>query len=207
MIDFREMLAKGAEDLGISLTTEQFEQLIGYKNLLQKWNKAFSLTAIVDDCGIIKTHILDGLASAKYFADSHNVLDVGSGMGVPAVILAILFPELKVVALDSNSKKTAFLLQVKIELKLTNLQVVTKRVEQYNNQFDVITSRAFASMDLFVQLTQHLLGENGKYLALKGEKAQSELESLHDWNSEIIELCVPYLDAQRFLIKLERNEK
>ena len=207
MIDFREMLAKGAEDLGISLTTEQFEQLIGYKNLLQKWNKAFSLTAIVDDCVIIKTHILDGLASAKYFADSHNVLDVGSGMGVPAVILAILFPELKVVALDSNSKKTAFLLQVKIELKLTNLQVVTKRVEQYNNQFDVITSRAFASMDLFVQLTQHLLGENGKYLALKGEKAQSELESLHDWNSEIIELCVPYLDAQRFLIKLERNEK
>lgn len=207
MIDVREMLAKGAEDLGINLTTEQVDQLIGYKNLLQKWNKVFSLTAIVDDCGIIKTHILDGLASAKYFADSHNVLDVGSGMGVPAVILAILFPELKVVALDSNSKKTAFLLQVKIELKLANLQVVTKRVEQYNNQFDVITSRAFASMELFVQLTQHLLGENGKYLALKGEKAHNELESLHDWNSEIIELCVPYLDAQRFLIKLERNEK
>lgn len=207
MIDVREMLAKGAGDLGINLTTEQVEQLIGYKNLLQKWNKVFSLTAIVDDCGIIKTHILDGLASAKYFADSHNVLDVGSGMGVPAVILAILFPELKVVALDSNSKKTAFLLQVKIELKLANLQVVTKRVEQYNNQFDVITSRAFASMELFVQLTQHLLGENGKYLALKGEKAHNELESLHDWNSEIIELCVPYLDAQRFLIKLERNEK
>lgn len=207
MIDVREMLAKGAEDLGINLTTEQVEQLIGYKNLLQKWNKVFSLTAIVDDCGIIKTHILDGLASAKYFADSHNVLDVGSGMGVPAVILAILFPELKVVALDSNSKKTAFLLQVKIELKLANLQVVTKRVEQYNNQFDVITSRAFASMGLFVHLTQHLLGDGGQYLALKGEKAHSELESLHDWNSEIIELHVPYLDAQRFLIKLERNEK
>lgn len=208
MADITKVLKKGVDDLDLNLTTAQLQQLITYKNLLQKWNKAFSLTAIVDDYGIATAHILDGLASAKYFAEAQSVLDVGSGMGVPAVLLAIVYPDKQIVALDSNSKKTAFLLQVKIELKLTNLQVVTKRVEDYSvRQFDVITSRAFANMELFVKLTQHLLNENGRYLALKGEKAHEELESLHGWSSEIIKLDVPYLNAQRFLIKLERNEK
>jgi 16S rRNA (guanine527-N7)-methyltransferase len=109
-----EILQTAAKQLSIEITDNQLEQLITYKDLLKKWNKTFSLTAINKDNDILTYHILDAIAVLRYFESVNNILDVGSGMGIPAIILAIFFPQIKITALDSNSKKTAFLLQVKI---------------------------------------------------------------------------------------------
>jgi 16S rRNA (guanine527-N7)-methyltransferase len=188
----------------LQLSNEQINQLLRYKDLLIKWNKTFSLTAITKSEEIIVNHILDGLSIVNYFQDSKNICDVGSGMGVPAIILAIALPTINITALDSNHKKTSFLLQVKIELGLKNLTVVNSRVELFKpiTKFDIITSRAFANMELFIELTQHLLITDGYYLAMKSQQGLSEVLHLTNWQYENIELKVPYLSAHRFLIKL-----
>lgn len=113
-------------------------------------------------------------------------------------------PEQAVVVIDSNAKKCAFLLQAKIELQLSNLQVISQRVEDYQpeQKFQIITSRAFADLGLFVQLTSHLLAPDGYYLAMKGEQGEAELTKLTNWHGQVIELSVPNLAAQRFLIKI-----
>lgn len=204
--DLLVMLRNGCQELDLEATENQLEMLLLYKDLLIKWNKVFSLTAITNSREIIIQHLLDGLAAAKEFSGYTKILDVGSGMGVPAIILAIIYPNAIIVALDSNNKKTSFLMQVKIELKLKNLQIVNSRVEEYNDgDFAVITSRAFANMSLFVQLTEHLLAGNGIYLAMKSEQGINELTTLTDWSSQVIELDVPNLNAKRFLIKLSHK--
>lgn len=199
------ILRDGCQQLELDLSDLQLEHLLCYKDLLIKWNKVFSLTAITSPKQIVIQHLLDGLAAVKEFTGCNKILDVGSGMGVPAVILAIVFPSSQVVALDSNNKKTSFLLQVKIQLKLANLQIVNSRVEEYIGSFDVITSRAFANMNLFVDLTEHLLSKDGVYLAMKSEQGVNELSTLINWSHQLIELQVPNLDAKRFLIKLSRK--
>lgn len=209
MSDDISLLKSGIAELGLSLNDDCLFKLISYKNLLKKWNKTFSLTAITNDRDIIIYHILDAISVVGNFENQQNILDVGSGMGIPAVILAVIFPESNIVALDSNSKKTSFLLQVKIELGLKNLTVVNNRVESYSftDGFDVITSRAFANMNLFIELTHHLLKNNGIYLAMKGEKGIEEVSMLNSWISENIVINVPYLSAQRFLMKLRRKHE
>ncbi len=200
-------LTNGLSALDIKFNQEQIEQLIKYKNLLLKWNKAFSLTAIKNDNDVLTHHLLDGLSVVNYFNQVASILDVGSGMGVPGVILAIMCPNTNVVVIDSNSKKTAFLLQVKIELKLHNFQVINKRVEDYRpcKLFSVITSRAFANLKLFVNLTEHLLDVDGKYLAMKSELGLTEINQVDNYTSNIITLVVPNLSAQRYLIEMKRK--
>lgn len=203
MQDF-DVVKSGSKLLSLNITDNQINQLLKYRDLLIKWNKTFSLTAITKAEDIIVNHILDGLSIVKYFQHANNVCDVGSGMGVPAIILAIALPAINITALDSNHKKTSFLLQVKIELGLKNLTVVNSRVELFNpiTKFDTITSRAFANMELFIELTQHLLTADGYYLAMKSQHGLSEVLHLTNWQYENIELKVPYLSAHRFLIKL-----
>lgn len=202
-----KIIQEGCIKIGLFISDSQINQLIEYKNLLIKWNKTFSLTAITNSIDVIHLHIMDGLSAVKYFSDACNILDVGSGMGVPAVILAIMYPDKQISAIDSNQKKTAFLLQVKIQLKLTNLTVVSKRVEsfQVTDGFSIITSRAFANLQLFVNLTKHLLKPEGIFLAMKGSLGLEEVNQLDDYSAEITSLDVPMLKANRYLIKLNKK--
>lgn len=201
-----ELLVDGITQLGLSVTDNQLRQLISYKDILLRWNKVYSLTAITNPRELIIQHLLDGLSIVNHIPESSCVLDVGSGMGVPGIILAIMLPKSKVTVLDSNSKKSAFLQQVKIELGLGNLSVFCKRVELYtpDGLFTVITSRAFADLALFIQLTEHLIADNGLYLAMKAERGLSEMKEIDGFACRQIGLNVPYLDAKRFLIEMKR---
>ena len=202
-------LLNGVEQLNLKITDIQLAKLIQYLNLLSKWNKVYSLTAITKPKEMIDLHLLDGISILPEFDKLSNVkriIDVGSGMGVPGIILAICRPELEVVVLDSNQKKTAFLQQVKIELMLPNLQVINHRVETLNNieLFDVAISRAFADTNLFVTLCEHLVKPSGVFLAMKGQKAHLEATDIKHYKIEIIEIKVPHLEQKRFVTRVSR---
>lgn len=201
------LLESAVKMLELELSHNQVQQLLDYKNLLLKWNKVYNLTNLTDPKLMLTHNLLDGLSVIPYFAGSNSILDVGSGMGIPGVVLAVVYPDIAVTMVDSNTKKTAFLLQVKIELGLNNIRVINSRVENLNvdNLFDVITSRAFANLELFVKLTRHLLKPSGVYLAMKGEQGLYELKELPSWKSQVIDITVPDLDAKRFLIKMSRE--
>ncbi len=207
-----ELLERGIAQLKLKLSTVQIQQIVAYANLLLKWNKKYSLSAISDPQQIIIHHLLDGLAALPYFPERGTILDVGSGMGVPGVLLAITLPGASLVLLDSNGKKCAFLRQVQIELNLTNLQIVAHRIETYRPESAItcFTSRAFADLNLFLQLTKDLVNTESYYLALKGPQGLVELTELAEenrWQAQAIQLSVPFLDAQRYLIKISKQNQ
>jgi 16S rRNA (guanine527-N7)-methyltransferase len=144
------------------------------------------------------------------FTQAKNVLDVGSGGGLPGIILAIVFPSTSISMIDTVNKKTAFLTQVKAELKLKNVTVHTGRVEllKVENKFDVITSRAFSELNNFVNWSHHLLQEGGRFLAMKGVSPNQEIERLPEgWDVESIEpLHVPGLHVERHLVVIRKSE-
>lgn len=201
-----DIIIDAIHKLGIEFVENQLSALNQYASMLIKWNKVYSLTAISNPRQIKILHLIDGLSIIPHLPDNNGfVLDVGSGMGVPGIIIAIMKPNLQVTLIDSNSKKIAFLRQVKIELGLANLEIVNSRVEKYDIQrFDIITSRAFADLSLFISLTEHLLNDSGYYLAMKSQQALNEADKLNNYSSEIINLQVPYLDAPRVLVKIKK---
>jgi len=206
-----QQLTAGITALGLALPDGAEMKLLAYLALLDKWNRVYNLTAVRDAERMVSHHLLDSLAALPFFQADHpdliRVLDVGSGGGLPGIPLAIARPELQVTLIDSVGKKTAFLLQVKAELGLTNLNVVTGRVEDFRPEtgFDIITSRAFSDLREFVSLTRHLLNPGGVWLAMKGLHPDEEIAVLpHDVRvSADHALCVPGLDANRHLIILE----
>ena len=154
-----EELQQGARELGVDLSEQQQAQLLAYLALLIKWNKAYNLTAVRDPDEMVSRHLLDSLSVVPFVAEAgDNWLDVGSGGGMPGIPLAILFPERRFTLLDSNGKKTRFLTQVKLELKLANLDVIHSRVEAFTPEqpFSGICSRAFSSLEDFSNWTRHL---------------------------------------------------
>ena len=199
-------LAAGITALGLTLPGGAKAKLLAYLALLDKWNRVYNLTAVRDTERMVSHHLLDSLAVVPYFQGA-AVLDVGSGGGLPGIPLAIARPDMQVTLIDSIAKKTAFLLQVKAELGLANLNVVTRRVEDYQPEarFDVITSRAFSDLKEFVTLTRHLLKPVGRWLAMKGLSPHEEIASLPSWVrvSANHALVVPGLEATRHLIVLE----
>ena len=202
-------LSAGITALGLTLPDGAEAKLLAYLALLDKWNRVYNLTAVRDVERMVSHHLLDSLAAVPYF-QAESVLDVGSGGGLPGIPLAIARPELRVTLIDCIAKKTAFLLQAKAELGLANLKVVTSRVEDYRPDapFDVITSRAFSDLKLFVSLTRHLLKPRGRWMAMKGLMAHEEIEALPDWvkvsaNHVVV---VPGLEASRHMIVLEPVE-
>ncbi len=211
----REPLLAGASALSLSLTDAQTDKLLGYLALLVKWNAVYNLTAVRDPAQMLTQHLLDCLAVLPAFRGATRVLDVGSGGGLPGMVLAIWAqqaePQMQVHLIDTVQKKTAFLTQVKAELGLTNVQVHTGRVEQLQDAsgFDVITSRAFAELKDFVHWSGHLLRQDGVMIALKGqaEVSDRELAALPaTWQMERIErLQVPGLDAERHLVRLKKH--
>ncbi len=203
-------LARGAAELGIEVSTHQQEQLLAYLALLIKWNKAYNLTAVRDPDEMVSRHLLDSLSVVPFVAEAgQHWLDVGSGGGMPGVPLAIMFPEHGFTLLDANGKKTRFLTQVKLELKLANLEVVHDRVEHYRpaTAFDGITSRAFSSLQDFTDWTRHLGAADCRWLAMKGVQPDDELQALPD--DFRLDAChvlkVPGCQGQRHLLILRRT--
>lgn len=202
-------LAAGIAALGLALPADAEAKLLAYLVLLDKWNRVYNLTAVRDPERMVSHHLLDSLAAVPFFQGG-RVLDVGSGGGLPGIPLAIARPDLQVTLIDSIAKKTAFLQQVKAELGLKNLHVVTGRVEDYRPEtgFDLITSRAFSDLREFVALTRHLLKPAGRWLAMKGLYPHEELALLPAGAKVSADhvLAVPGLDATRHLIVLEPVE-
>lgn len=198
-------LALGITQLGLDAAPELQRKLLSYLEMLQKWNRVYNLTAIRQPEQMISGHLLDSLAVLPHLW-SGRWLDVGCGAGLPGMILALMRPEWTFVLLDSNSKKTSFVQQVKIELELRNVNIYCTRVEawQAREKFDGIISRAFAETTKFVTLTRHLLNQEGRWVAMKGVP-QQELERLPNDISveQIIPLQVPGLAAARCLIMLK----
>lgn len=202
--ELSSILVDGIDALGLTMTSVQIEQMIDYLALLFKWNSVYNLTSIRDPKDMVRQHLLDSLSAVYAFKDAKNILDVGSGGGLPGVVLAIAYPNAKVSLIDTVSKKTAFLSQVKTELGLENVTVYTSRVEQLNVEmkFDVITSRAFSELSNFINWSNHLLMEGGQYIAMKGVEPLQEIECLPDnWSVTKLEMLqVPGLDVERHLV-------
>lgn len=199
-------LESGIAQLGLELTPEQQQKLLGYLVLLQKWNKVYNLTAIRQPSQMVSHHLLDSLAVLPYLW-SGRWLDVGCGAGLPGLVLALMRPEWTFTLLDSNSKKTSFVQQAIIEMGLHNVNVCCARAEcwQPGEKFDGIISRAFAETAEFTALTRHLLAQDGRWLAMKGVSPVEEMKRLPKGVSveQIIPLQVPGLDAARCLVILK----
>ncbi len=204
-------LIEGAQQLGVILTEQQQQQLLQYLGLLIKWNKAYNLTAVRNPDKMVSRHLLDSLSVVQYVEQYGNDwLDVGSGGGMPGVPLAIIFPERKFTLLDSNGKKTRFLTQVKLELKLDNLEVIHNRVEAFTpaRAFSGIISRAFSSLADFTNWTRHLGDTNSHWLAMKGVHPDDELQALpEDFRLDSCQILkVPGCQGQRHLLILQRQQ-
>jgi 16S rRNA (guanine527-N7)-methyltransferase len=203
------VLEEGIAAMGLSVTPDQHEKLLDYLGLMFKWNAVYNLTSLRDPMQMVTHHLLDSLAAVPAFARARNVLDVGSGGGLPGIVLAIVRPDMNVSMIDTVHKKTAFLTQVKAQLGLANVAVYTMRVEQLqvSDKFDVITSRAFADLSDFVNWSSHLLADGGRYIALKGVAPKDEQERLPaEWKVSAVEpLQVPRLGAERHLVHIERS--
>ncbi len=206
----RKALVEGARELGLSLTVVQIEQLLSYLALLIKWNKAYNLTAVRNAEEMVSRHLLDSL-SVLPFVEQTGVtwLDVGSGGGMPGIILAIMLPNKLFSLLDSNGKKTRFLTQVKLELKLDNVQVIHSRIEEHNTEqpYHGVISRAFSSLADFTNWTAHLGDQNTRWLAMKGVHPDDELQQLAaEFKLDSCnKLQVPGCQGQRHLLLLSRN--
>lgn len=205
-----EELARGAQQLKVNLSKLQQHQLLQYLGLLIKWNKAYNLTAVRNPDEMVSRHLLDSLSVVEYVEQRGNTwLDVGSGGGMPGVPLAIIFPDKKFTLLDSNGKKTRFLTQVKLELKLANLEVVHSRAETFTPEqpFSGIISRAFSSLADFSNWTRHLGDIQTHWLAMKGVHPDDELQALPDdfHLASCHTLKVPGCQGQRHLLILHRQ--
>ena len=200
-----EKLAAGVAVMGLPVSSEKQAVLLKYLALLDKWNKVYNLTAVRDPIEMVTLHLLDSLSVLPYIK-SKNLLDVGSGGGLPGIVLAVCLPELQVTTIDTVQKKAIFMQQVKGELGLDNLNVVHARVERFEPEqpFEVIISRAFSEINQFLALTQHLLTEDGHWLAMKGVSPNEELGSLSVKQSEVYPLFVAGLEAERHLAVIEK---
>jgi 16S rRNA (guanine527-N7)-methyltransferase len=211
-----QALVDAGAALGLALDPDAVGRLVGYCALLRKWNAVYNLTAIRDPASMLVQHLFDCLAiipplARDGLADGAIVLDVGSGAGLPGVVIAVVVPGAQVHCVDTVGKKAAFVRQVRAELGLANLHAHHARVEDLATGRDLpaatlIVSRAFASLADFVSLTGHLLAPGGKWAAMKGALPHEELAALPPGVrlAHAIRLEVPRLDARRHLLLLER---
>ena len=201
-------LAQGIEQLGLATRAGDAElgRLTAYLELLQRWNKAYNLTAVRDPQQMVYRHLLDSLAVSPFLGSAARCLDVGTGAGLPGVPLAVLHPQCEFHLLDGNGKKTRFLFQVKTELGLDNISVHHCRAETFvaAAPYDVVLSRAFASLGDMLESCMHLCADGGRFLAMKGQYPEQELDNLIV-GCELLAvhtLEVPGLAEQRHLIEL-----
>ena len=207
-----DRLAAGAQALGVALSPPQQDQLLSYLALIQKWNQVYNLTAVRDPQEMLSHHLLDSLAVIpplrRHTAGRPlRLLDVGSGAGLPGVVVAICCPELTVDCVDTVGKKAAFIQQAALTLKLPHLRGLHERVERLPGPYDVILSRAFASLADFVSGSGAALGEGGVWLAMKGKHPAEEIAALPPAVTvfHVEPLHVPGLDAERCLLTLKKG--
>ena len=208
----RPALMVGAKDLDLALSDDQVELILGYVGLLHKWGAVYNLTAIKAPADILSQHVLDCLSIInpllKRIGSVASVLDVGTGAGLPAVMIAIACPTIRVVALDAVAKKIAFIQQVGLQLGLNNLVAQHARIERINSaSFDLIVSRAFASLGDFVNGTKGAIKNGGIWLAMKGRVPLEEIHSLPNGfvALEVEALQVPGLTAERCLVWISQT--
>lgn len=197
------------DSAGITLPENQKQQLVGYVELLHKWNKAYNLTSVRHPDEMLVRHILDSIVVEPHLQGS-RFIDVGTGPGLPGIPLAIVRPDSHFTLLDSLGKRVRFLRQVQHELHLENITPVQSRVEEFPAEppFDGVISRAFASMTDMVTWCKHLPAENGRFYALKGQRPDEEIAALPAEFSveEVIRLQVPELDGDRHLVMIKPNK-
>ena len=198
----RKILVSGLKSLNMPLAEDKIEQLLGFIKLIEKWNKAYNLTAIRDREAMVRLHLLDSLAIVP-FIEGKRVIDIGTGAGLPGIPLAIYLPEIEFTLLDSNAKKTRFVQQAILELKLKNVSVCHNRVEHYHPEksFDTVITRAFASLSDIVDLTAHLLSKDGVLLAMKGQAPV--VPKLELAKTELYPVNVPGITAERCLVRIQ----
>ncbi|MEQ1546316.1 16S rRNA (guanine(527)-N(7))-methyltransferase RsmG [Methyloglobulus sp.] len=203
MEDCRKILVDGIAALNLSVDEQKVDQLLGFVKLIEKWNKAYNLTAIKDKPNMIRLHLLDSLTVIPYL-EGNRIIDIGTGAGLPGIPLAICLPQLAFTLLDSNAKKTRFVQQVVLELKLTNVQIRHSRVEDFQPEqpFSTLLTRAFAELSDMVESSRHLLSENGVLLAMKGRCAESELAQVTA-KKTVIPIQIPGVGAERNLVCIQ----
>jgi 16S rRNA (guanine527-N7)-methyltransferase len=212
--DLREILVQGANEMKVALTELQISNLLNYIREFDKWNKAYNLSAIRDIRQMVARHLLDSLSVVPYFLktahSTENIIDVGTGGGLPGIPLAIMFPEKKFTLLDSAGKKARFLFHVKTLLKLDNVNVENRRVEEFQpaQKFNAVISRAFASLQDMTEGCEHLLEDSGVFLAMKGIYPQDELAPIANKIAllECIKLEVAETDGERHLLVLQTKK-
>ncbi|MGZ5009285.1 MAG: 16S rRNA (guanine(527)-N(7))-methyltransferase RsmG [Methylobacter sp.] len=207
MEDCREILVNGIAVLNLNATDQQVDQLLDFIKLIEKWNKAYNLTAIRNREEMARLHILDSLAIVPHI-EGKRIIDIGTGAGLPGIPLAICLPDIDFTLLDSNAKKTRFVKQVVLELKLKNVEVLHSRVEDHHPEqgYDAVLTRAFASLPDIVKLTSHLLDKDGVLLAMKGQNLDAELAGITAQKS-VISVSVPGADVERCLIRIQLPEQ
>ncbi len=204
MENCQKILQQGLQELNIKSDEAQLDKLIKFIKLIEKWNKAYNLTAVRIREDMARLHILDSLTVLPYL-HGNLVADIGTGAGLPGIPLAIFSPDIEFVLLDSNSKKTRFVQQAILELKLTNVSIQHCRVESFHPRllFSTVTMRAFSSLQDIVDLTKHLIAPSGILLAMKGQQPDTVEMSALTTPYSVIQLTVPEVKAKRCLIKIE----
>ncbi len=205
MLDLDETLKAGIKKLELENKDYLYTKLLIYKNLLIKWNKVFNLISVKGIDEIVTHHFLDCLAVVP-FIEGKNILDVGSGAGLPGIIIGLCYPEKNITLVDSVGKKTAFLKQTCAELNLSNITVINKRVQDITTSklFDSIIARAFAEMQVLIDLTKHLIEDKGAWYGMKSKKLNEE-EISTNFVVEKRDIVVPYLDAERYFVKINNQ--
>ncbi len=196
-------LHAGCVAMDLDLPADAEARLLAYLGLLVKWNAAYNLTAIRDPEQMVVKHLLDSLSVLPH-VDGDSLIDVGTGAGLPGLVLAIVKPDLAVTLLDSNGKKVRFLRQAIAELGVTNAEAVQARVEEFGRGFDRVSSRAFATLADMVAGSRQLLAPGGEFLAMKGQRPDAEIAALPAdvVLRGVIPLSVPGLDEERHLVRL-----
>lgn len=198
----------GARDLGQSLPADAPERLAQLLMMLARWSRAYNLTAIRDPRRMVEEHVLDAL-SIRPHLEGRRIIDVGTGAGLPGLVLAIAEPDREFTLLDSSAKKLRFVRHVIGVLELDNVAVVHERVEDYapDAGFDTVLCRAFASLPRFIESSGHLITREGKLLAQKGQAPSGELAALPaGWTAELEPIRVPRLEKTRHAVSLRRIE-
>lgn len=205
----QEKLIQGLDKLQIRYTEQQVEQWLGYVSLLNKWNSAYNLTSVRDPLEMVTRHLLDSLSIAPYLKVD-QLIDVGTGPGLPGIPLAIAYPDKQFSLLDSNGKRARFMQQAKVQLKLSNITIFQSRVEEHQPKkpYQAVLSRAFASLSDMIQWTSHLCDKTGCFMAMKGQYPDEEINDLPKAYRviESHQLSLPGSDVERHLVIISKTE-